>query len=198
LQNPGDVEEQGPPCVIKSQAVSGCRKGLAWEPRDEQVKIRQGGRFDLLDTGELGMLEVVFIDLYRPFVDLGVANALEVDAQLVAGGVEPQLETPDTGEQRQVAHGGQGLPSGYDVSMILETEASTYELDLGAWRLRRIPKDENVTGYWAAARLRKDAEWIPFEILEPLEVGKPARFMLTIRNDGVRTIRTTTPVLEIR
>jgi hypothetical protein len=88
LQNPGDVEEQGPPCVTKSQTVSGCRKGLAWEPRDEQVEFRQGGRFDLLDTGECGMLEVLVIDPQCPFVDFRIADALEVDTQLVAGGLE--------------------------------------------------------------------------------------------------------------
>lgn len=198
LQNPGDVEEQGPPCVVKSQTVSGCRKGLARKPRDEQVKIRQGGLFDLLDTGEFGMLEVVFIDLYRPFVDFRVPHTLEVDAQILAGGVEPELETSDTGEQGQVADSGQRLPSGYDVGMIVETEASTYELDLAAMRLRRIPKsDDVVVGQYAASRLRKDAEWIEFEFLAPLEIGKPAQFLLVIRNDGVRTIRTTTFVQAI-
>lgn len=79
----------------------------------------------------------------------------------------------------------------------METEASSYELDLAAMRLRRIPKPEGKTGEWAASRLRMDAEWIQFEFLEPLEVGKPARFLLVIRNDGVRTIRTTTFVQSI-
>lgn len=81
--------------------------------------------------------------------------------------------------------------------MVVETEASTYELDLTAWRLRRIPKSDGLSGAWAAARLRRDAEWIPFEILAPLEVGMPAQFLLIIRDDGVRTVRTTTPVLSI-
>jgi hypothetical protein len=90
------------------------------------------------------------------------------------------------------------MPSGYDVSMIVETEASSYELDLAAMRLRRVPKAEGETGHWAASRLRKDAEWIEFEFLAPLEIGKPAQFLLVIRNDGVRTIRTTTLVQAIR
>jgi hypothetical protein len=81
--------------------------------------------------------------------------------------------------------------------MIVETEASTYELDLGAMRLRRLPKAEGVTGHYAVSRLRKDAEWIEFEFLAPLEIGKPAQFLLVIRNDGVRTIRTTTFVQSI-
>jgi hypothetical protein len=99
LQNPGDVEEQGPPCVIKSQTVSGCRKGLAGEPSDEQVKTWQRGLFDLLDTGELGMLEVLFINPYRPFIDFGIADALEVDTQLFAGGLEAKLKAPHAGEE---------------------------------------------------------------------------------------------------
>ncbi|MGZ4659834.1 MAG: hypothetical protein ACXVYB_00985 [Arthrobacter sp.] len=82
--------------------------------------------------------------------------------------------------------------------MIVETEASTYELDLVAMRLRRLPKLEGVPGEYAVSRLRKDAEWIQFEFLAPLEIGKPAQFMLIIRDDGVRTVRTTTFVQEIR
>ena len=82
--------------------------------------------------------------------------------------------------------------------MIVETEASSYELDLAAMRLRRVPKADGKPGHWAASRLRKDAEWIEFEFLAPLEIGKPAQFLLVIRNDGVRTIRTTTFVQAIR
>lgn len=86
----------------------------------------------------------------------------------------------------------------YDVGMIVETEASTYELDLAAMRLRRMPKAEPGIGLMAAAKLRRDAEWMQFEFLAPLEIGKPAQFLLILRNDGVRTIRTTTLVQAIR
>lgn len=80
LQNPGDVVEQGPPFVIKSQACSRCRKGLTGESRDEQVKCWQRGRFDRLDVAEGPVGEVSFISLYGPLVNLGVAYAFEVDA----------------------------------------------------------------------------------------------------------------------
>jgi hypothetical protein len=86
---------------------------------------------------------------------------------------------------------------GYDVGMIVTTEASTYELDIERMWLRRLPKIEGDTGVFAAAKLRRDAEWIDFEFLAPLEIGKPAQFLLVIRNDGVRTVRTTTPVQSI-
>jgi hypothetical protein len=82
--------------------------------------------------------------------------------------------------------------------MIVETEASTYELDLAAMRLCRRPKPQGGSGHWAASRLRRDAEWIEFEFLAPLEIGKPAQFLLVIRNDGVRTVRTTTLVQSVR
>lgn len=81
--------------------------------------------------------------------------------------------------------------------MIVETEASTYELDLARMRLRRMPKPEGKPGIFAVSKLRRDTEWIQFEFLAPLEIGKPAQFMLIIRNDGVRTVRTTTFVQSI-
>ena len=92
MQNPGDVEEQGPPCVSKSQACSGCRKWLAWEPRDEQVKTWQRGRFDLLDVPEGSVGEVLVISFQGPLVNFSVTNALEVATQFLAGGLNPQLK----------------------------------------------------------------------------------------------------------
>jgi hypothetical protein len=99
LQNPGDVEEQGPPCVIKSQACAGCRKGLAWEPRDEQVESWQRGRFDLLDVAEGLMVKVSLISLYSPLVNFGVTDAHKVDAQLPPGAIKPQLKATHPREQ---------------------------------------------------------------------------------------------------
>lgn len=99
LQNPGDVEEQGPPCVIKSQACSGRRKGLTGESRDEQVECWQRGRFDRLDVTEGSMVEVSLISLYRPLVNFGVTYALEVDAKPPACGLQADFETAHAGEQ---------------------------------------------------------------------------------------------------
>lgn len=88
--------------------------------------------------------------------------------------------------------------------MIVETESAVYVLDLAAMKLRRTPRDAPIEvetprdGLPAAvASLRMDAEAIPFNFLAPLEIGKPAQFLLQIRDDGVQTIRTTTDVLKI-
>jgi hypothetical protein len=88
--------------------------------------------------------------------------------------------------------------------MIVETETAVYLLDLVSMKLKRFPRDSPVAvehprdglpAYVAA--LRRDAEAIPFQILEPLEVGQPAQFLLQIRDDGVQTFRMTTDVLRI-
>jgi hypothetical protein len=88
--------------------------------------------------------------------------------------------------------------------VIVETESAIYALDLVSMKLKRFPRDkpievENSHHLLRAvvATLRKDTEAIPFEILAPLEVGKPAQFMLEIRDDGVKTFRMTTDVLKI-
>ena len=88
--------------------------------------------------------------------------------------------------------------------MIVETEASIYLLDLKAMQLERYPREAPVvvvdsphTLPAAVEALRKDKQPIPFEFLAPLEVGKPAVFMLQIRDDGVPTVRTTTDVINI-
>ena len=86
--------------------------------------------------------------------------------------------------------------------MIIETETAVYSLDLIHMRLTRIPREDVVETSVhelpaAIAALRKDHEEIPFEFLAPLEVGKPAKFLLHIREDGVQTIRVTTDVLSV-
>jgi hypothetical protein len=88
--------------------------------------------------------------------------------------------------------------------MIVETESAVYTLDMAAMKLKRTPRDAPIEvekprdGLPAAVvDLRKDGEAIPFQFLAPLEIGKPAQFLLEIRNDGVHTIRTTTDVLRI-
>jgi hypothetical protein len=90
--------------------------------------------------------------------------------------------------------------------MIVETESAIYALDLVAMKLKRMPRDKVVEVDWpnmqhtaraVVASLRMDGEAIPFNFLAPLEIGKPAQFLLQIREDGVQTIRTTTDVLKI-
>ena len=88
--------------------------------------------------------------------------------------------------------------------MIVETESAIYVLDLVAFKLKRMPRDKPVdwensrhTARAIVATLRMDGEAIPFQFLAPLEIGKPAQFLLQIRDDGVQTVRTTTDVLNI-
>ena len=88
--------------------------------------------------------------------------------------------------------------------MIVETETAVYLLDLVLGKLRRYPRDavvevENPRGGIPAevASLRQDGESLPFEFLAPLEVGKPAQFLLLL-DGGVTTIRTTTDVISVR
>lgn len=88
--------------------------------------------------------------------------------------------------------------------MIVETETAYYLLDLAVMTLKRVPRDAPVDVPDsqhdlppAVASLRKDGESIPFSFLAPLEIGKPARLLLRLRADGVRTSRTTTDVLSI-
>ena len=78
--------------------------------------------------------------------------------------------------------------------MIIETVSSTYELDLVEARLRRWPREGRPI---PASTLRRDEEWIPFSFIEPPAIGRPARFLLAIRDDGVPTVRTTTKVVSI-
>lgn len=87
--------------------------------------------------------------------------------------------------------------------MIVETETAVYLLDLVLGKLRRYPRDavvevENSPHEAPAevAHLRQDGESIPFEFLAPVEVGKPAQFVLLL-DGGVTTIRTTTDVINI-
>ena len=88
--------------------------------------------------------------------------------------------------------------------MIVETETAVYALDLVAFKLKRYPREKPLdvensqhTMRAMVALLRKDGEAIPFQFLAPLEIGKPAQFLLQIRDDGVQTVRTTTDVIKL-
>lgn len=82
--------------------------------------------------------------------------------------------------------------------MIVQTESAVYVLNPLEGVLTRYPRTE-LDREWAVAELRKDHQIIPYKLHPrfPLEVGKPAVFILNIRNDGVETVRTTTPVIAI-
>ena len=87
--------------------------------------------------------------------------------------------------------------------MIVETETAIYLLDLLGMKLERYPREAPIEVLGSPHKLpasvvalRKDGTAIPFEFLAPLEIGKPAQFLLQIRDD-TQTIRTTTDVLNI-
>lgn len=80
--------------------------------------------------------------------------------------------------------------------MIVQTESSVYILDPSIRRLRRYPRDTPDPGA-VFANLRMDGDAIPYALGGELAVGQPAVFMLMIRDDGVMTVRTTTPVVAI-
>lgn len=82
--------------------------------------------------------------------------------------------------------------------MIVQTESAVYVLDEANGVLRRYPRENLVNHGWAVAKLRKDTQAIPYTLGRELTVGEPAVFLLRIRNDGVVTVRTTTPVTDIR
>jgi hypothetical protein len=82
--------------------------------------------------------------------------------------------------------------------VIVQTETAVYVLNPLEGVLTRYPRQE-LDREWYVAELRKDHQIIPYRLHPhfPLEVGKPAVFILNIRNDGVETVRTTTPVVSI-
>jgi hypothetical protein len=83
--------------------------------------------------------------------------------------------------------------------VIVQTETAVYVLDTPSRMLTRYRREEAPEGWPSASQLRRDGERIPYELHPhmPLTVGEPAVFILQIRDDGVKTVRTTTPVISI-
>jgi hypothetical protein len=82
--------------------------------------------------------------------------------------------------------------------MIIETVTAIYHLEEEQGVLYRFPREESENPVdHDVAELRRDALPIPYEAVGTLRVGQPAQFLLRIRDDGVRTIRTTTPIVSI-
>lgn len=80
--------------------------------------------------------------------------------------------------------------------MIVETVTAVYEVDEAAGTIVRRPKSEGTADHDVAA-LRRDEQPIPYVLLRPVKVGEPMSFALSIV-EGVRTHRTTTPVVDVR
>jgi hypothetical protein len=84
--------------------------------------------------------------------------------------------------------------------VIVETQTAVYVLDTASSMLTRYTREVAPEGWPSASQLRRDGERIPYQLNpnKPLTVGEPAIFVLSIRDDGVETVRTTTPVVSIR
>lgn len=76
--------------------------------------------------------------------------------------------------------------------LLVTTETgSLYEFDFDQMLTRRTNETNNF------APLRKDDEWVRL-ILEPeIIVGEPLRFVISVRDDDVATIRTTSYVTKV-
>ena len=83
--------------------------------------------------------------------------------------------------------------------MIVQTETAVYVLDTASKMLTRYRREIAPEGWPSASKLRRDGERIPYQLHPhlPLKVGEPAIFLLNIREDGVGTVRTTTPVVAM-
>ena len=79
--------------------------------------------------------------------------------------------------------------------MMVFTQTAAYALNEEEGTLIRFP--QKASGEYWPSELRKDGEYIHYRLVRPLVVGEPALFMLKLRDDGVETLRTTTPVERI-
>ena len=82
------------------------------------------------------------------------------------------------------------------MDVIVQTATAAYVLDQANGLLTRYPRDagDSLSVDHDVAELRKDGTAIPYRLIGELVVGQRAQFMLQIRDDGVTTLRTTTPI----
>lgn len=83
------------------------------------------------------------------------------------------------------------------MGLIFLTATAAYVLDEMNSMLTRYPREYSLSPDHDVDNLRRDGEKIPYKLVGELVVGQPARFILQIREDGVPTMRTTTPVIGI-
>lgn len=83
--------------------------------------------------------------------------------------------------------------------MIVQTQTAVYVLDTASSMLTRYRREVAPADWPSASQLRRDGERVPYQLYpnKPLVLGEPAVFILSIRDDGVKTVRTTTPVISI-
>lgn len=91
-------------------------------------------------------------------------------------------------------HGGFSPDSGI---LVVTTMTSTHVVDLDAMTVTRRPGTGTSLDEWPVSDLRRDETPVPLVAIERLELGHEMIFWLRIRDDGVLTVRTTTPVVSI-
>lgn len=82
---------------------------------------------------------------------------------------------------------------------VVFTVTSIYVIDLDNMTAQRNPgaPNEDWGDGYAVAQLRLDGDQIKLLHLDRLTIGQPMSLILSIRDDGVSTVRTTTPVQTI-
>lgn len=68
---------------------------------------------------------------------------------------------------------------------------SIYEFDYTEMKARRTNETNNF------APMRKDDEWVRLLLKPEITIGEPLRFVISVRDDDVATIRTTSYVTSI-
>lgn len=80
------------------------------------------------------------------------------------------------------------------------TETSVYLIDTAARTATRLPRhreDDVERQREPRSELRCDGEAVPLLAISPITVGQPMTLVLGLREDGVPTLRTTTPVCQV-
>ena len=112
------------------------------------------------------------------------------DAESRAGGPEGRRFTVTRGEVPGEAAAAGAAEGAGGMWWQVTTECSEYTLDPVGGRVRRTPL--------AGVALRGDGEWVPLRRVVDLRVGRPMVLVLLLREDGISTIRYTSPVLRVR
>jgi hypothetical protein len=84
------------------------------------------------------------------------------------------------------------------MALTVVTETSTYLLDLTAMTATRLPGRGAGAATATVAELRRDAEPVPLVAVSAVVIGDPMTLILRLREDGLDTVRVTTPVREVR
>lgn len=76
------------------------------------------------------------------------------------------------------------------------SSGAVYDLR-GRWLIRLVPAERTAIDGYDLAHLRRDGEPIAVVDVDPPVVGQRWRLLLRVREDGVLTLRETTPVVRV-